>query len=135
MATAGTLANAGEVVVGGQKATEHGHVIVVYPGPAKPRGGYVATKSDGEQFTVARKGLYPLAMSTSNGDWPGAMSKGDKTVWDPWGKDPFKVKFWHHDIGKAKSTTATAIKSRDVLNQHNKESVGSDILTKLLHFL
>lgn len=41
-------------------------------------------------------GKYPPAMSTSLGSWPGAMSDGDKTVWDPWGTDAAfaKVRFW-----------------------------------------
>lgn len=49
-------------------------------------------------------GLYPLAMSTSIGSWPGAMSNGDKTVFDAWGKDLSfsKVKFWRLDTGASK---------------------------------
>ncbi len=58
-------------------------------------------------MTLSGKKKYPLCMSTSIGykpgetdlkkqGWPGAMSKGDKTVWDPWGNDDkfAKVKFW-----------------------------------------
>ena len=40
-------------------------------------------------------GKFPPAMSTSLGSWPGAMSDGDKTVWDPWANASFaSVKFW-----------------------------------------
>lgn len=124
LATAAKLANEGQVVVGGQKATGHGHVVIVYPGAAKPRGGYPATNKEGKTFTVASKGLYPLAMSTSIGTWPGAMSKGDKTVWDPWGTDASfaKVKFWHKDPGNAKTTTAKAAGVRKVFKAHNGDT-------------
>jgi hypothetical protein len=47
---------------------------------------------------VSEKGSYARAMSTSMGTWPGAMSHGDKTVWDSWGKNAtFKtVRFWKY---------------------------------------
>ncbi len=91
------LALQGVPVVGGKAETgTNGHVIIVYPGLRKPRGGYGYTDKTGAAKTVAVKGSYPLALSTSLGSWPGARSNGDKTVWDPWGKDAsFElVKFW-----------------------------------------
>jgi hypothetical protein len=90
------LAQHGVPVIGGKAETgTNGHVVVIYPGAKKPRGGYTFSK-DGGLKTVASKGLYPLAMSTSIGSWPGALSKGDKTVWDPWGNDAAfaQVRFW-----------------------------------------
>lgn len=90
------LAQAGIVAVGGLKDTPNGHVVVVYPGAKKPRGGYTATNSAGKLIAIASKGSYPRAMSTSMGTWPGAMSDGTKTVWDPWGNDTVfaTVRFW-----------------------------------------
>lgn len=92
------LANKGIVVVGGAKADTNGHVIIVYPGEKKDTGGYETfNKKLNKTVTVGkRKMKYPLCMSTSIGVWPGAKSKGDKTVWDPWGNDTTfaKVKFW-----------------------------------------
>lgn len=110
VATAGKLANEGKVVVGGLKATGNGHVVVVYPGPAKTRGGYKAKKKDGTEYTVRQTGLFPLVMSTSLGSWPGAKSKGDKTVWDPWGNDDAfaTVQFWHKETAAAKTGEATS---------------------------
>jgi hypothetical protein len=97
-----TLANKGTVVVGGKKQTGHGHVVVIYPGQKKPAGGYnYWYKPQKKYLYLNPKGSYPLAMSTSIGarsslDWPGALSRGDKTVWDPWGKDDAfaDVLFW-----------------------------------------
>lgn len=94
--TAHSLAYNGVVVVGGAAATSgSGHVIVVYPGTKIPRGGYNFVKN-GKVQKVASKGLYPRALSTSIGSWPGAISDGEKTVWDPWGNDEAfkKVAFW-----------------------------------------
>jgi len=93
-----TLASNGELVVGGLKETGHGHVIVVYPGDEKKRGGYSAYNKE-----IAQKGSYARAMSTSLGSWPGAKSNGDKTVWDPWAKDSKfnTVRFWKY-IGTPK---------------------------------
>jgi len=90
------LAQQGIVVVGGKTETGHGHVIVVYPGLKQPRGGYSATDKAGKPYTVAKKGEFPRAMSASLGSWPGAKSRGDKTVWDPWANDTnfALVKFW-----------------------------------------
>lgn len=96
-------ANEGVLIVGGladtSTATSNGHVVVVYPGTAKMAGGYTAT-INGKPDIVRARGPYALVMSTSMGSsWPGTMSKGDKTVWDPWGKDKefAKVKFWRFD--------------------------------------
>ena len=91
------LANLGYVVVGGNKGSAHGHVIVIYPGSKITNGGYQYYWKKGNKYlTMEGTSLYPRCMSTSIGSWPGAMSKGDKTVWDPWAKDDvFKtVKFW-----------------------------------------
>jgi hypothetical protein len=87
------LANDGILVVGGKKEHGNGHVIVVYPGDEKARGGYFYEGSD---VTISEKGSYARAMSTSMGSWPGAMSNGDKTVWDAWGSDKkmITVRFW-----------------------------------------
>lgn len=88
------LAQKGIVVVGGLKATPNGHVIVMYPGPKIDSGGY-AYPSGGKQALMRAHGKFPPAMSTSLGSWPGAMSDGDKTVWDPWANASFaSVKFW-----------------------------------------
>jgi len=89
------LANRGAVVVGGLKSQPNGHVVVIYPGNMKPRGGYAAIIR-GKVTKIPFKGSYPLAASTSIGSWPGAISLGDKTVWDPWGNDEkfADVKFW-----------------------------------------
>jgi hypothetical protein len=93
---AGVYANAGAVVIGGTKDDPNGHVIIVYPGPPKPAGGYHFTNRQGSLTFLPPRGLYPLAMSTSIGNWPGAKSDGDKTVWDPWGTDDAfaDVAFW-----------------------------------------
>jgi hypothetical protein len=96
------LALQGIVVVGGlKKPGGHGHVIVVYPGQKKASGGYsyaYRDKKTGQMLTgmMRSHGNYPPALSTSNGTWPGAKSKGDKTVWDPWANDDIfpSVRFW-----------------------------------------
>ena len=91
------LANKGTVVVGGLKADPNGHVIVIYPGEKKFNGGYEYYYAKLKKNLILKgTAKYPLCMSTSMGSWPGAKSKGDKTVWDPWGKDTAfaKVKFW-----------------------------------------
>jgi hypothetical protein len=93
------LASQGILVVGGLKKTSgNGHVIVVYPGPEKPAGGYRANDRAGKPYQVRSRGWYALAMSTSIGHWPGAKSRGDKTVWDAWGQDAEfgQVKFWKY---------------------------------------
>jgi hypothetical protein len=120
VAAAAQLANQGDVVVGGLKATQNGHVVIVFPGPMKSRGGYIATVR-GRPTRIAERGSYPLALSTSMGSWPGAMSDGDKTVWDPWGNDDtFKnVKFWHSGSGTAKVADAVASNTRMILDKAN----------------
>jgi hypothetical protein len=89
------LANRGIVVVGGATEAGHGHVVVVYPGKSKSTGGYSFIKA-GKAIRIGDHGNYPLAMSTSLGSWPGAKSRGDKTVWDAWGSDAkfARVRFW-----------------------------------------
>ncbi|GFO60541.1 hypothetical protein GMST_28660 [Geomonas silvestris] len=91
-------ARMGRLVVGGLKGKEHGHVVVVYPGQERPRGGYIYTpKRTGKPTKLASKGMYPLSMSTSMGTFPGSKSNGDKTVWDAWGSDVSfeQVRFWN----------------------------------------
>jgi hypothetical protein len=90
------MANQGVVAVGGLKGTNHGHVIVVYPGPRKLNGGYQYFWKKGNKYlTLKGTAKYPLCMS-SIGSWPGAKSKRDKTVWDPWAQDDVfaKVEYW-----------------------------------------
>jgi hypothetical protein len=113
------LASSGVLVVGGFKEVgqdknghaRHGHVIVVYPGAEKTRGGYYyKSRRTGKNELMPEKGSYALSMSTSmstNG-WPGAKSNGDKTVWDPWGDDnKFKnVRFWKY-IGPGKKSSVS----------------------------
>ena len=82
-------------MVGGKKEAVHGHVIIVYPGPPIPGGGYQFQGSNGTSI-MRSHGLRPPCLSTSIGSWPGAMSCGDKNVFDPWGNDASfaQVKFW-----------------------------------------
>lgn len=89
------LALKGGVAVGGLRGAKNGHVIVVYPGPELLNGGYKYIWKK-KTLTMRQTSKYPPCMSTSIGDWPGAKSKGDKTVWDPWANDEIfkKVKFW-----------------------------------------
>lgn len=96
-------ASRGELIVGGMKTQPNGHVIVVYPGQAKPAGGYAYT-SGGKSQIMRTRGLYARAMSTSLGGWAGAKSKGDKTVWDSWANDAkfSQVKFWRLDTSSAR---------------------------------
>ncbi|MBL8227961.1 MAG: hypothetical protein JNL98_05770 [Bryobacterales bacterium] len=84
-----TLANQGIVVVGGAKVESgNGHVVAVYPGEKIMNGGYQYWYKKGEKYlTLKGTKLLPRCLSTSMGSWPGAKSKGDKTVWDPWGND------------------------------------------------
>lgn len=94
------LANQGVLVIGGLQEEGHGHVIVVYPGPEKPKGGfYFINKETGEKQFSAPSGMYARAMSTSIAKvpFPGAISRGDKTVRDPWPTKKFsQVKFWRY---------------------------------------
>lgn len=91
------LAKVGTVVIGGLKGTPNGHVIVMYPGDKVESGGYDYFYAKLKKTLKMRShGKYPRCMSTSMGSWPGAKSKGDKTVWDPWANDAVfaTVKFW-----------------------------------------
>ena len=92
------LACEGVLVVGGAKEGVHGHVIVVYPGQEKTKGGYQYFNDKTKQIeTLDRTGSFARAMSTSQGSWPGAMSNGDKTVADAWSAKKFKtVRFWKY---------------------------------------
>jgi hypothetical protein len=92
--------NEGALIVGGLADKPNGHVIAVYPGKAKAPGGYFyKSKKTGKMMHLVKLGSYPLAMSTSIGSWPGAVSNGDKTIWDPWADDDkfAEVKFWRFD--------------------------------------
>jgi hypothetical protein len=73
-------AGEGMVVVAGLKGGGHGHVLVVYPGPKKPKNGF---DCNGKYYPPSGDPL-PLAMSTSVSAWCGTRSKGDKTVADAW---------------------------------------------------
>jgi len=98
------LARAGTVVVGGLKGTPNGHVLVIYPGDTAESGGYDYFYAKLKKTLKMRsRGKYPPCMSTSMGSWPGAKSKGDKTVWDPWANDAVfaKVKFWAPKAAKS----------------------------------
>lgn len=91
------LALKGTLVVGGLKGNNHGHVIVLYPADKIESGGYEYFYAKlNKNLTMRSHGKFPPCLSTSIGSWPGAMSKGDKTVWDPWGNDEIfkKVQFW-----------------------------------------
>jgi hypothetical protein len=87
------LANAGILVVGALYEPQNGHVLAVAPGQMKYHGGYSAY---GSFLAVnSRDGMFPLAMSTSLGSWPGALSNGDKTVRDAFRADQWpNVTFW-----------------------------------------
>jgi hypothetical protein len=110
LARAYELAQQGVVVVGGTyNEGGHGHVIVVFPGTKKSRGGYSYAAKDGSIKEVRQVGLFPLALSTSMGSWPGAKSRGTKTVWDPWGKDEAfaEVTFWTPRQSSAKTANVS----------------------------
>lgn len=94
------LADNGMLVIGGATDFSHGHVIVVYPGKPRFNGGFFFKGSKGKLVRAPNNSVYPLAMSTSMGTWPGAKSRGDKTVADPWPAAQFKnVRFWKY-VGK-----------------------------------
>jgi hypothetical protein len=102
------LAVGGIVVVGGMSGSSNGHVIVIYPGSKIDSGGY-DYPYQGKILKMRSHGKYPACMSTSIGSWPGAMSKGDKTVWDPWGNDAKfqQVKFWTPKVDGAAAGAGT----------------------------
>lgn len=88
------LAKQGALIAGGAEAQPNGHVIVVYPGDPKESGGYAYSRN-GKTEVLRSHGLYARAMSRSLGNWPGAKSDGDKTIWDPWAGAKFNgVKLW-----------------------------------------
>jgi hypothetical protein len=94
-------AKSGVVVVGGLKGTSHGHVIVIYPADKIESGGYeYYYEKLKKKILMGSHGKYPPCLSTSIGTWPGAMSKGNKSIWDPWANDAVfaKVKFWKPKI-------------------------------------
>ena len=71
-----------------------GGALVVYPGDVKESGGY-AYSYNGKMQIMRSHGLYARSMSRALGNWPGAKSDGDKTVWDAWAGPKFgKVRFW-----------------------------------------
>lgn len=82
------LASKGALIIGGAVDKPNGHVIAVYPGTPKHSGGY-AYSSNGRHSVMRSHGIYALAMSRSLGNWPGAKSNGDKTIWDPWAGPKF----------------------------------------------
>ena len=92
MQEASNLANKGKVVIAGlADRVGHGHVLIVAPGPMRPDGGL-----DQQGRPLLRSnGLFPPAVSGSLGYWPGAVSRGEKTVRDAWGRDTWPhVTFW-----------------------------------------
>jgi hypothetical protein len=91
------LADTGSLVIAGKKGSPNGHVVVVYPGGKKASGGYAYTdKKTGKSAIAGDHGQYPRACSSSLGGWPGAVSDGDKTVFDSWGSVAgyAGVKYW-----------------------------------------
>lgn len=92
---AGDLANRGTVVIGGLAVQGgSGHVVMVMPGQARPAGGY-AMPGGG---TAPVYGAFPPSASGAASRWPGAHSRGEKTVADPWPRDAFhRVTFWTRD--------------------------------------
>jgi len=94
---ASRLANEGKVVIGGLAVPgDNGHILVVTPGPLRPAGGFKA----GKDWILPTPDKYPPAMSgSSNNDWPGTRSRGEKTVYDAWrSKDYPKVTFWTRQL-------------------------------------
>lgn len=92
-----TLADAGNLVIAGKRDSPNGHLVVVYPGGKKASGGYAYTdKKSGKSMMAANHGQYPRACSSSLGGWPGAVSEGDKTVFDSWGSatNYVGVRYW-----------------------------------------
>lgn len=80
------VADIGGFVVAGKKASGHGHLVVVMPGGQKASGGYnYIWAKDGQEHVAKNEGDFPRSCSTSMGGWPGAISKGEKTVLDAWG--------------------------------------------------
>jgi hypothetical protein len=92
MAEASRLAEAGKVTIGGRKEPKgSGHVLGVWPGAWKQAGGFMA----GGKWIEPTHEQYPLAMSGAMSAWPGARSRGERTVQDPWGGKGFRGgTFW-----------------------------------------
>ena len=90
-----SFADAGRLVVAGKKEPGSGHVVVVLPGGMANSGGYEFVNKKGTTVTAANRGLYPRSCSTSSGNWPGALSDGDKSVRDAWTESDYKkVRYW-----------------------------------------
>lgn len=89
---ASQLANAGKVVIGGLAVPGgNGHVVMVMPGPMRPSGGFMMP--DGK--VQRSNGMFPPSVSGASSTWPGARSRGEKTVRDPWSAADWpKVSFW-----------------------------------------
>lgn len=87
---AGRLANGGKVVIGGlANSGGSGHVLMVMPGASRSAGGFAGMR---------RQGSYPLSASGAASSWPGARSRGEKTVRDPWSNTDWpSVTFWTKD--------------------------------------
>jgi len=88
-------ADQGRFVVAGKKDTPHGHIVVVLPGGPVESGGYVSDRGRSRGQTLPSKGKYPRAcsMSSSTHPWPGAISQGEYSTFDPWYSD-HGVKYW-----------------------------------------
>ena len=89
---ASKLANQGKVVLGGLAG--HGHVVMVMPGPPHASGDY----DTGGGAVQRSMGAFPPSASGASSSWPGARSRGEKTVRDPWPKAQWPmVTFWTRD--------------------------------------
>ena len=88
---ASSLADQGIVVVGGLAYPRgQGHVLVVMPGPMHDSGGFVYNGN-----RIRSHGRFPPALSTSSSGYIGALSRGEKTVFDPWTPADWpRVTFW-----------------------------------------
>jgi len=93
-----SLASADRLILAGRPAPGHGHVVVVGPGPARPCAGGGGGRDGGRGASGHPGPPRPVAApcwSTSLSRWPGATSRGDKTVRDPWSAADFQgVRFW-----------------------------------------
>lgn len=94
LAEAGTLADEGKIVIGGlANASGNGHVQMVMPG-SQPSGGY--RMPNGKM--AGSSGMYPRSAGGALGSWPGARSRGERTVRDAWSRTDWpSVTFWTHD--------------------------------------
>lgn len=91
-----TFADSNRLVIAGKKEVGNGHVVIVLPGGMARSGGYnYVDKKDGKTKTAAYHGVNPRSCSTSQSGWPGAMSKGDRSVRDAWSAEAYKsVRYW-----------------------------------------